>query len=191
MDAEDFQRMLGWSREKAERGAALVESKRQGDSGALERPGGRLERLHASLRAEALDPTTANWRTLVLRFDCAPSVSASSMIELEFDMTGAQVNELAEFCLTVIPRARHTWLVFAYHHHYSVLDRLFAQISLAPERRMRQWLSMRILRDCENVALSPDYVESRPHRELAEIDCLHQKLLGEEIIPTLDLFSPS
>jgi hypothetical protein len=126
----------------------------------------RMQRLFRSLYQQVQTRRFHLTHRVLLQLPGVPTVAAASAFAPEFDLTGRQLNTLrpgsnvTDVILNVLPTQSATWVVFTYHkRHKGYLLPFFSQLGSLDQSALRRVLSKMILMHCENVVLSPAFVD--------------------------------
>jgi hypothetical protein len=105
-------------------------------------------------------------QTVLFQVPGIPTVAAASAFAPEFDLAGQQLNTLrpqsdvTDVVLNVLPAQSTTWVVFTYHkRHRECLSPFFSQLASLDQFALGTVLSKMIVMHCENVVLSPAFVD--------------------------------
>ncbi|MBI4377883.1 MAG: hypothetical protein HY578_02175 [Nitrospinae bacterium] len=132
----------------------------------------RIKRLFQSLYQQVQTGRFHLTKTVLFQLSGVPTVAAASAFAPEFDLAGHQLNTLhlrsdvTDVTLNVLPSQRATWVVFTYHkRHLGYLSPFFSQFASLDQSALRSVLSKMIAMHCENVVLSPAFVDGLSEQE--------------------------
>jgi hypothetical protein len=137
----------------------------------------RIQRLFGALYQQVQTGHFHLTQRVLFQLPGVPTVAAASVFAPEFDLAGRQLNTLrlesdvTDVVLNVLPAQSATWVVFAYHkRHLGYLSPFFAQLASLDQSALRSVLGKMIMMHCENVVLSPAFVDglSEQARNLLE-----------------------
>jgi hypothetical protein len=126
----------------------------------------RIPRLFRSLYQQVQTGRFHLTQRVLFQLPGVPTVAAASAFAPEFDLAGRQLNTLrlesdvTDVVLNVLPTPSTTWVVFTYHkRHLGYLAPFFAQLASLDQSARCRVLSKMIVMHCENVVLSPTFVD--------------------------------
>jgi hypothetical protein len=137
----------------------------------------RIQRLFRSLYQQVQTGCFHLTQKELFQLPGVPTVAAASVFAPEFDFAGRQLNTLrlesdvTDVVLNVLPAQSATWVVFTYHkRHFGSLSPFFSQFAALNQSALWSVLSKMIVMHCENVVLSPTFVDglSEQARNLLE-----------------------
>jgi hypothetical protein len=159
----------------------------------------RIQRLFRSLYQQVQTGSFHLTRTALFQIPGSPTVAAASAFAPEFDLMGRQLNTLrlesdvTDVVLNVLPAESATWVVFTYHRrHTGCLSPFFSQLAALDLPGLQSVLSKMIVMHCENVVLSPAFVDGLLDQERGLLEAMFSatihKALPYQDVPDISLF---
>lgn len=159
----------------------------------------RIQRLFRSLYQQAQTGRFHLTQTVLFQLPGVPTVAAASAFAPEFDLAGRELNTLSldsqvtDVVLNVLPAQNATWVVFAYHkRHLGYLSPFFSELGLLEQLALRSVLSKMIVMHCENVVLSPTFVDGLSEQDRSLLEHVFNQTLHRaqpyDDVPDISLF---
>ena len=159
----------------------------------------RLERMYKSLLTQYRRAKYSLSQTKVYQFPSISNIVAASVFSPEFDYKGNRIEsflphrDVADIALNVFPLEGITWVVFLFHKRFAnQLAPIFAQLDSFSTQDRAVALSKMIIVNCENVAFSPEFIESLKEDEKLRIESIFDDTVvmpsSYDFIPDLNFF---